>query len=101
MLGYYINLCDFEGPKSLAPLLLIFSVADISEGCLLQLCYEFFTKQVTEDTHVQYLIHMQLVQLVSNISVVEGGPAVLFESTCSCCMEVGIIRMYKRQSREI
>jgi hypothetical protein len=64
------------------------SKGDPSYGCLLSLCYDFFTKKVTEDAHVQYLIHSQLVQLVSNISMVEGGPSVLFESACPCCMEV-------------
>ena len=62
--------------------------AGTSDGCLLQICYEFFTRPVTEDSHLMYKIHSQLVQLVSNISVVEGGPAILFESSCHCCTEV-------------
>ena len=72
-----------------------FYFSDTLEGCLLQLCYEFFTRKVTEDANLQHMIHVQLVHLVSNISVVEGGPTILFGSTCACCMEVCVCVMYK------
>ena len=58
-----------------------------SEGCLLQLCYEFFTQPVTDDPRLMHKIRKQLVHLVSNLSVVEGGPNILFESSCHCCTE--------------
>lgn len=66
----------------------ILSIAATTEGCLLLICYEYFTRSVTEDSVMTRKIRRQVIQLVCNITMVTGGPAILFESSCSCCQEV-------------
>ena len=60
----------------------------LSTVCLLQSCYDYFMRTVSEDSVTNMKIQLQLVRLVSGILVVPGGPAVLFESSCTCCHEV-------------